>query len=55
MDSPYLEQAQSQPSADAQNQRQATIIEIALGILILLCAAVMAVFLRKKRQTVGSV
>lgn len=49
------QQAQSQPSADAQNQRQATIIEIALGILILLCAAVMAVFLRKKRQTVGSV
>ncbi|HEY7220880.1 MAG TPA: hypothetical protein VH985_21075 [Candidatus Binatia bacterium] len=49
------QQAQSQPSADAQNQKQATIIEIALAILVLLCAAVMAVFLRKKRQAMGSV
>jgi hypothetical protein len=48
------QQAQAQPSVDEQNQRQATIIEVALGILVLLCAAVMAVLLRKKRQTAGS-
>jgi hypothetical protein len=48
------QQAQAPPSADAQNQRQATILEIALGILLLLCAGVMAVFLRKKRQTARS-
>ena len=48
------QQAQAQPSADAQNQKQATIIEVALGILVLLCAAVMAIFLRKKRPATGS-
>jgi hypothetical protein len=48
------QQAQAQPSADAQNQKQATIIEVALGILVLLCAAVMAIFLRKKRLATGS-
>ena len=48
------QQAQAQPSADAQNQNQATIIEVALGILVLLCAAVMAIFLRKKRLATGS-
>jgi hypothetical protein len=49
------QQEQAQPSAAAQNQRQATIIEVALGILVLLCAAVMAILLRKKRETEGSV
>jgi hypothetical protein len=49
------QQAQSQPSADAQNQKQGTVIEVALGLLAFLCAVVMAVFLRKKRQTAGSV
>ena len=48
------QQAQAQPSADAQNQKQATIIEVALGILVLLCAAMMAIFLRKKRLATGS-
>jgi hypothetical protein len=48
------QQSQAQPSSDAQNQKQGTIIEVALGILVLLCAAVMAVFLRKNRQAVGS-
>jgi hypothetical protein len=49
------QQAQSQPSVDAQNQKQGTVIEVALGLLVLVCAVVMAVFLRKKRQTAGSV
>jgi len=48
------QQAQAQRSVNAQNQKQGTIIEVALGILVLLCAAVMAVFLRKNRQAVGS-
>jgi hypothetical protein len=47
------QQAQMQPSADEQNQRQATIIEVGLGVLALLCAAGMAILLRKKRQTAG--
>jgi hypothetical protein len=48
------QQAQALPSADAQNQKQATVIEVALGILVLLCAAVLAIFLRNKRQATGS-
>jgi hypothetical protein len=48
------QQTQARPSADAQNQKQGTVIEVALGVLVLLCAVVMAVFLRKKRQTAGS-
>jgi hypothetical protein len=48
------QQTQAQSSADAQNQKQGTVIEVALGILLLLCAVVMGVFLRKNRQTAGS-
>jgi hypothetical protein len=49
------QQTPAQPSDDAQNQKEGTTIEVALGVLVLLCAIVMAVFLRKKRQTAGSV
>jgi hypothetical protein len=48
-------QAQAQPSVDTQNQKQGTVIEVALGSLVFLCAVVMAVFLRKKRQVAGPV
>jgi hypothetical protein len=54
LEEPKGQQAQAQPPADALNQRETTIIEVALGILVLLCAGVMAVFLGKKRQTAGS-
>jgi hypothetical protein len=48
------QQAQEQPSANAQNQGRATTFEIALGVLVLLCTAAVALFLRMKRQAASS-